>query len=145
MNRFFSPDQGDEPGVGIAKDPLQSAASTESLSADRQAGHENNAESVWTRFMGPPGYRWPVGAKYVSPLLVGQDSRAGQSGQTVSQPASRQAGCGVGEEDDLSFTHSNPHRATFLARFTLPVHTVERSDWPARPSGSSVDLCVGLA
>jgi hypothetical protein len=43
---FFSPDQGDEPGGGIAKDPLQSAASTESLSADRQAGNENNAESV---------------------------------------------------------------------------------------------------
>jgi hypothetical protein len=72
MNRFFSPDQGDEPGGGIAKDPLQSAASTESWDREQRGERLDSlhgsswlqaasrgeicfAPTRWTRFE-----RWPI-------------------------------------------------------------------------------------
>jgi len=93
--RFFPPNQVDQPGVGIAKDPLQSAARTKSWEGEQGGEHldmlHRSSRSNAARSL-----------PHISDKIRVSDNQA--------KP---QAGCGLGEEDALSFTHSNLHRADY--------------------------------
>ncbi|THJ16235.1 MAG: transposase [Nitrospira sp. CG24B] len=91
--RFFSPDQDDEPGVGIAEDALQPTAGTES----------RNGEQGGERLRVFHGVSWANAARSLPQI---SDKIRGLA--TLPQS---QAGCRVGTLHVRSFIHSNLRRA----------------------------------
>jgi hypothetical protein len=87
--------------MGIAEDALQVAVGTKSWE------REQGGESLDMLH----GSSWSQTARSLPHLLAKIREPAEQA-----QP---QAGCGIGEEDALSFTHSNLHRANLFIVMNL--------------------------